>query len=254
VAGASRCADPLRVRRLALLPLLLFLALPGTAFGQATAPADDALLITPKAFAAGGRVLVTGTGVVHLGGAQVRVNGTRTWRPRVAPGTYVARLRAHRRTVACFTVTVTGATPVAATSSGVFPVQGAYTFGDGFGVKRTGHTHQGVDVLAAEGTPLVSPVDGSVTFRKVQPSGAGHYLVIRDRDGTDYAFMHLVAGSELVERGDAVKAGQAIGKVGHTGDARGSHLHFEMWPGGWYAPGSSPVDPLPQLKAWAGSH
>ncbi len=141
------------------------------------------------------------------------MNGTRTWRPRVAPGTYVARLRAHRRTVARFTVTVTGATPVAATASGVFPVQGAYTFGDGFGVKRTGHTHQGVDVLAAEGTPLVSPVTGSVTFRKVQPSGAGHYLIIRDRNGVDYAFMHLVAGSELVERGDAVE--------GRAGDREG---------------------------------
>lgn len=225
---------------------------PASAFAQAAAPADDELLVTPGTFAAGGRVIVSGTGVVHIGSARIRVNGTRAWRPRVAPGRYVAKLRAARRTVARFPVVVTPAAPVAAVASGVFPVQGSWTFGDGFGAARSGHVHQGVDVLAAEGTPLVSPVDGAVFFRKVQPSAAGHYLVVRDRNGADYVFMHLVAGSELVDRGDAVSAGQPIGAVGHTGDAVGSHLHFELWPDGWYAPGSSPIDPLPQLKAWAG--
>lgn len=246
--GLRRAPILSSVRRLVLI---LLLALPGTASAQVSAPARDALAISPGTFAAGGRVVVAGTGVVHLGGAHVRVRGVRSWRPRVPPGTYVAKLRAHRRTVATFPVTVTGPTPVAATASGVFPVQGAYTFGDGFGAKRAGHVHQGVDVLAAEGTPLVSPVTGAVSFRKVQPGGAGHYLIIRDRAGSDYVFMHLVAGSELVDRGDAVTAGQAIGQVGHTGDAKGSHLHFELWPDGWYAPHSSPVDPLPQLEAWA---
>ncbi len=231
--------------------LILVLALPATASAQVAAPADDALAISPGTFAAGARVVVNGTGVVHLGRAKVRVDGVRTWRPRVPAGTYVAKLRVHRRTVATFPVTVTPPTPVVATTAGVFPVQGPYTFGDGFGVKRAGHTHQGVDVIAAEGTPLVSPVAGTVVFRKVQPGGAGHYLVIRDRAGADDVFMHLVAGSERVARGDAVQAGQAIGQVGHTGDAQGPHLHFELWPDGWYAPGSSPVDPLPQLEAWA---
>lgn len=236
------------MRRLVIAMLLL---LPATASAQVQAPDESDLIITPKTFAAGDRVIVSGTGVVHLGGVRLRVNGTRAWRPRVAAGRYVAKLRARRRTLASFPVTVTAPKPVAATSSGVFPVQGAYTFGDVFGVERPGHTHAGVDILAAEGTPLVSPVDGSVSFRKVQPAGAGHYLVIRDRGGVDYVFMHMAAGSELVDRGDAVKAGQPIGQVGDTGDAQGFHLHFEMWPDGWYAPGSSPADPLPALKGWA---
>jgi murein DD-endopeptidase MepM/ murein hydrolase activator NlpD len=155
-----------------------------------------------------------------------------------------------------FPVTVVAATPVAASSAGVFPIRGAYSFGDDearFGAKRNGHTHQGQDVFAAEGTPLVSPVSGSVFWRKVQKGGAGHYLVIRGGNGADYVLMHLVAGSELVDAGDAVTAGQAIGQVGHTGDAQGPHLHFEIWPDGWYAADSAPIDPLPQLQAWAGA-
>ncbi len=230
---------------------VLVLVAPSTAFAQVEAPPDDALVVSPGRFAAGARVIVSGTGVVHIGKAQARVNGTRSWRPRVAPGTYVAKLRLARRTVARFPITVTAPAPVAAVSTGVFPIQGAWSFGEGFGAARKGHLHQGVDVIAAEGTPLVSPVAGSVFFRKIQAGGAGHYLVIRDRDGVDYVFMHLVAGSERVDRGDLVRAGQAIGRVGSTGDAHGAHLHFELWPGGWYAPGSSPIDPLPQLRAWA---
>lgn len=236
------------MRRLVIMVLLAF---PASASAQVEAPAKGALTITPKAFATGDRVVVSGDGVVHLGGRRVRVRGVRTWRPRVAPGVYVAKLRAGRRTIARFSVTVTGAAPVAATSAGVFPIRGTWTFGEGVGAARTGRSHQGQDILAAEGTPLVSPVDGSVFFRKVQDSGAGDYLVIRDRAGADYVFMHLVAGSELVQRGDTVSAGQPIAQVGSTGNATGSLLHFEIWPGGWYAPGSSPVDPLPQLRAWA---
>ena len=46
-----------------------------------------------------------------------------------------------------------------------------------------------VDVAAPEGTPLVSPYDGTVFWRAVQDGGAGHYLIVRDAKGTDYVFM-----------------------------------------------------------------
>jgi murein DD-endopeptidase MepM/ murein hydrolase activator NlpD len=211
--------------------------------------------------------VVLGGSVLKLGRIATGATVTRRWTPQVTAGDYVAQLRvrgrAGRRLVrtprhpGTFPVSVVAAAvpqPIAASADGVFPIQGTYSFGNKearFGAARNGHVHQGQDVFAAEGTPLVSPVAGVVYWRKVQKGGAGHYLVIRADSGIDYVFMHLVAGSELVEKGDAVKAGDGIGQVGHTGDAVGPHLHFEIWPDGWYAPDSKPIDPLPQLKAWA---
>jgi murein DD-endopeptidase MepM/ murein hydrolase activator NlpD len=143
------------------------------------------------------------------------------------------------------------------TVSGIFPVQGAYSFGgEGarFGAGRTGHVHQGQDIVAAEGTPVVTPVAGIVHWRAYQAGGAGYYVVIRGDDGRDYAFMHFQAGSTLVEKGQRVAAGQRLASVGNTGDSQGAHLHFEIWPDGWYAsPDSHPIDPLPDLLAWAGA-
>ena len=142
----------------------------------------------------------------------------------------------------------------AVVGSGRFPVQGTYTFGGPdarFGAGRTGHSHQGQDVMAAEGTPIVSPRAGVVKWRAYQAAGAGYYLVIHAGDGRDLVFMHLREGSLLVDKGATVAAGQRIADVGATGRAEGPHLHFEIWPGGWWAEGSSPIDPLPQLQAWA---
>ena len=50
--------------------------------------------------------------------------------------------------------------------------------------------------------------------------------------------------------GETVKAGQAICKVGQTGDATAPHLHLEIWVGGWHEPGGYSIDPLPYLEAW----
>jgi murein DD-endopeptidase MepM/ murein hydrolase activator NlpD len=146
--------------------------------------------------------------------------------------------------------------PSATSGPGVFPVQGPYSFGGPearFGAQRDGHVHQGQDVLAAEGTPLVSPQAGAVVVRAYQASAAGNYLVVRADSGRDFVFMHLLTGSQLVAPGDRVVAGQPIAQVGQTGDADGPHLHFEIWPGGWRTTAASqPIDPLPDLLAWAG--
>jgi murein DD-endopeptidase MepM/ murein hydrolase activator NlpD len=131
----------------------------------------------------------------------------------------------------------------------VFPIAGPHTYGQGFGAQRSGHIHEGQDVMADCGVPLVATQAGTVKFAGSQAL-AGNYVVISAADrSADYVYMHL-RDPALVKKGDAVVTGQPIGFVGRTGDATACHLHFEMWPApGWYTGGSA-VDPLPSLKAW----
>ena len=115
----------------------------------------------------------------------------------------------------------------------IFPVRGRHTYGSGqaaFGAQRNGHIHQGHDVFARCGTPLVAARGGVVKLNRFERS-AGNYVVI-DGEGTDvdYVYMHLREPSPLA-KGARVLTGQPIGNVGDTGDARGCHLHFELWSG-----------------------
>jgi hypothetical protein len=131
----------------------------------------------------------------------------------------------------------------------VFPLRGPHTYGDGFGAQRSGHTHQGVDVMADCGQQLVAARGGTVKYRGTH-SAAGNYIVIDgDHTGIDNAYMHLREPSPL-NKGDHVLTGQPIGFVGRTGDATACHLHFEEWSApGWYTGGHA-FDPLADLKAW----
>ncbi len=139
---------------------------------------------------------------------------------------------------------------------GVFPVAGPFDLGgEGarFGAGRTGHIHEGHDVMAAAGTPVVAPVAGTVTSTRYQAGGAGEYVVVSGADGRGYFFAHCLRGSTAVAEQAAVAAGQALCQVGATGTTSGApHLHFEIWRGGWRVPGGAPIDPLPELRAWAG--
>jgi murein DD-endopeptidase MepM/ murein hydrolase activator NlpD len=133
-----------------------------------------------------------------------------------------------------------------------FPILGPHDYGGPagrFGAPRSGHTHQGQDVMAACGLPVVAARGGRVQYSGYE-GAAGNYVVI-DGMGTPYdtAYMHLAQPSPL-QTGDPVRTGQPIGVVGDTGDATACHLHFELWgPPGWYE-GGSPIDPLPYLKKW----
>ena len=133
-----------------------------------------------------------------------------------------------------------------------FPIAGVFDWGGadaGFGAKRKGHRHQGQDLAAAAGTPVVAPYRGIVTTVEYQARGAGHYVVIHAAD-YDYVFMHLLRGSIQVAPGDEVRTGATIAAVGSSGESSGPHLHFELWLGPWYAGGHA-IDPLPLLQAWA---
>jgi murein DD-endopeptidase MepM/ murein hydrolase activator NlpD len=133
-----------------------------------------------------------------------------------------------------------------------FPILGAHDFGGAggrFGAGRSGHTHEGQDVMAACGTPLVAARGGRVQYSGYQ-GAAGNYIVIDGRGtGYDMGYMHLLEPSPLQE-GMTVRTGEPIGVVGQTGDASACHLHFEIWTApGWYE-GGSPIDPLGFLTKW----
>ena len=137
--------------------------------------------------------------------------------------------------------------------TGVFPVAGPHTYGGDdarFGAGRRGRSHEGQDIVAAAGTPVVAPTAGTVAFVDYQAGGAGHYVVLTAEDGRTFFFAHLQTGSIAVSKGQRVPAATTLGRVGSTGASSGPHLHFEIWVGGWRHQGGKPIDPLAQLRAW----
>ena len=87
--------------------------------------------------------------------------------------------------------------------------------------------HIGVDLSAPVGTPVVAPVDGSVSFSS--DGAGGKTFTMAGTDGNFYYGAHL---NFQGPNSGAVKAGTVIGQVGQTGNASVPHLHFEIHPGG----------------------
>ena len=182
-----------------------------------------------------------------------------TWDGRVdkvaaKPGRYAFRLTAATATGASVQSAQTGDLERDAFDlyDHIFPIRGKHDFGGAeadFGSGRAGHSHQGHDVFAKCGTPMVAARGGRVQFEGYH-GAAGNYMVIDGAGtGVDYTYMHMAEPSPF-QAGDRVYTGQRVGSVGETGNARGCHLHFELWGSpGWYD-GGKPFDPLPSLKAW----
>jgi biotin carboxyl carrier protein len=145
-------------------------------------------------------------------------------------------------------------TPAQTVADGaVFPVAGPHNFGgpeNRYGAPRSGHVHEGQDILTAEGTPDVAPLAGTITATSYQAGGAGYYAVEHTPIGFDFMFAHCKAASLAVSAGQGVSAGQQLCQAGQSGDATGPHLHLEIWVGGWQAAGGHSIDPLPYLEAW----
>jgi murein DD-endopeptidase MepM/ murein hydrolase activator NlpD len=127
-------------------------------------------------------------------------------------------------------------------TGGMFcPVGGATSFVDSWGAPRSGHTHQGVDMMGSYGTPLVAIVSGTVTYAAYDGSG-GYMIFLSGDDGNQYWYMH---NQENFVTGGHVSAGQTIASLGDTGNAAGTpHLHFEYHPGG-----GSAVNPYPLVAS-----
>ena len=132
----------------------------------------------------------------------------------------------------------------------VLPLIGKPDYGtaeNAFGAARDGHVHEGQDILAPAGTPLVAVTEGVIAETGTDGSEGNYvYLYDRGRDRT-YVYMHMIEPA-TVSAGDEVKAGQRLGAVGCTGSCWGDHLHFEIRDGRGI--GGSAHDPLPELRDW----
>jgi murein DD-endopeptidase MepM/ murein hydrolase activator NlpD len=130
---------------------------------------------------------------------------------------------------------------------GPFPVAGPAYWTDDWHACRDGCTrfHEGLDIFAPHGTPLVATADGVVT-QKLVGELSGTSIEIQDQSGIQYFYAHLSAWAEPINVGDQVRVGQVLGYVGNTGNAISTppHLHLEIQPGG------IPVPPKPFVDRW----
>ena len=133
----------------------------------------------------------------------------------------------------------------------VFPVAGDYNFVDTFLAPRMygtpdAHRHQGTDVFAPAGTPLVATERGIVVrIGEIRLGGLRLWLI--GESGTHYYYAHLSGFADVTE-GQFVEAGTELGYVGNTGNAINTppHLHIQVHPGGGRA-----VNPYPLLRQLA---
>ncbi|HET6809889.1 MAG TPA: M23 family metallopeptidase [Acidimicrobiales bacterium] len=131
---------------------------------------------------------------------------------------------------------------------GNFPVAGPAYYTDDWLEYRsapTPHLHQGIDIVAAPGTPLRSPTDGTLTYSNSDPDGYGLTAIVTQSDHTTFVMAHMSATVLGLASGAAVRTGQVVGFVGETGDATGPHCHFEVHPRG-----GAGIDGKPLLDHW----
>lgn len=105
-------------------------------------------------------------------------------------------------------------------------------------------SHEGLDIMASNGTPIASPTDAVVT-RAGNGSSSGLYVRTANPGGETFVYMHLSKIGEGIVEGKVMKRGDIIGFVGNTGNASGgaAHLHFEI------RSGRTATDPYPRLNS-----
>jgi murein DD-endopeptidase MepM/ murein hydrolase activator NlpD len=117
----------------------------------------------------------------------------------------------------------------------IWPISG--TINSGFGPRGSGF-HDGIDIAAAEGTPILAIESGEVIYSD-RLRGYGNMVVVRHAGG----FVSVYAHNErnLVGEGQRVSRGETIARVGSTGRVTGPHLHFEI------RRDNQALDPLPYM-------
>ncbi len=141
------------------------------------------------------------------------------------------------------TTTTTVADSPSSSPSRVCPVRGFVAFTDTWGAPRSGgRFHQGVDMLAARGTPVVAV--GSGVVLRMRNGGLGGITVwLKTDDGDEFYYAHLDSWASGLSAGQRVAAGDPLGTVGTTGNAPAHipHLHWEYHPGGGGAVNPTPL-------------
>jgi murein DD-endopeptidase MepM/ murein hydrolase activator NlpD len=118
------------------------------------------------------------------------------------------------------------------------PVLGASDYVDSWGDPRSGgRRHAGVDMVATRGTPVAAVVDGEAEFKRSNLGGNAIWLVAANGQRFYYAHLDAFHGTSRT-----VQAGDIIGYVGSTGNAKGNHLHFET------RIGDVAVNPFPAVR------
>lgn len=110
------------------------------------------------------------------------------------------------------------------------PQHAEQRFSSAFGMRSDPFTHQprfheGVDIAAASGTPVLASADGMVEA-VTRGDDFGKYVTVKHRDGTATIYGHL--SKQSVHEGQRVRQGQKLGEVGSTGRSTGPHLHFQI--------------------------
>jgi murein DD-endopeptidase MepM/ murein hydrolase activator NlpD len=118
-----------------------------------------------------------------------------------------------------------------------FPIVGGGSYSNSYGYKRSSAqvkagkmpVHQGIDIMAAKGSHMVSPVSGTVVAMDYGNTG-GNFIKIRDDQGNVHYMAHMNSLSKNLQSGSRVKAGTFVGTVGNTGNARDTspHVHYEI--------------------------
>ena len=216
----------------------------GARSGRAGAAAGQRVAALRLRLMAAHRGVPAGT-VVALG--QISATGIPAPRKETARASDAAHLTARR------TVRMAGLGARLSPGGWSFPLGHVVPVPDTYGALRAGTGwHHGVDLFARRGTPVLAVTAGTVLEAGWNRLG-GNRLWLRDGEGNLFYYAHLEAFAEGVRSGLRVRAGQALGVLGSTGQAERTppHLHFEAHPAPFTAVGyDGSVSPVALLRAW----